>query len=198
MSILSRLFGAKARPTMTGDQAAALRSLLEARTPPWHRVAPIVIDTIFQALAETELLDSFISASMEKQLVTSYEPLGHERPHVIRAQISQILCESGFREIVSLGKALKNKRTDEANKIGFTATNLFEPAIALSKDQIAGYIGMATIWGLFGITAKSHYYAERGSVELAEVRRQVPIIESDVIPADAYNIIETRLRALLR
>lgn len=183
---------------MTGDQAPTLRSLLEARTPPWHRVAPIVIDTIFQALAGTELLDSFISASMEKQLVTRYEPLGHERPDVIRAQISQILCQSGFREIVSLGEALKNERIGEARKIGFTATSLFKSAIALSKEQIAGYIGMATIFGLFGVTAKSHDYAKRGLVELAEVRRQVPIIKSDVIPADAYNVMETRLRALLR
>jgi hypothetical protein len=57
MSILTRLFGSKKRPTITGDQAPTARSLLKSRTPPWHQVAPIVIDAIFEALADTELFD---------------------------------------------------------------------------------------------------------------------------------------------
>ncbi len=122
---------------MVGKQAPTARSLLKARTPPWHRVAPIVVDAIFEALANTELFDSFVVASMEKKLVTRYEQLGLEEDNteVIRAQISQILCQAGFREISFLKEALERKQMDAAKKIGFSATNLFEPAIARNRLQ---------------------------------------------------------------
>jgi hypothetical protein len=74
MCILTRLLGSKNRPTMTDGQPPSARSLMKARTPPWHKVAPIVIDAIFE------------------------EQLGHEDRNVsvIRAQISGILYQAGF------------------------------------------------------------------------------------------------------
>ena len=101
MSILTRLLGSKNRPTMTDGQPLSARSLMKARTPPWHKVAPIVIDAIFEALAATELFDCFVLSSMENNLVSRYEQLGHEDRNVsvIRPQISGILCQAGFQKI---------------------------------------------------------------------------------------------------
>jgi hypothetical protein len=59
MSILTRLLGSKNRPTMTDGQSPSARSLMKAHTPPWHKVAPIVIDAIFEALGATGLFDCF-------------------------------------------------------------------------------------------------------------------------------------------
>jgi hypothetical protein len=90
---------------------------------------------------------------------------------VVRAQISGILCQAGFKKIAVLEEEVKNKRVDAASETGFAATNLFEPAIAMSKDQIAGYIGMAAIYELFGVQAKCHEYAKRGLLELQKSRQ---------------------------
>jgi hypothetical protein len=203
VSILTRLFGSKNQPTTTGDQTPTARSLLKARTPPWHRVAPIVIDAIFESLADTELFDCFVLASMEKKLVVRYEELGREDENVsvIRAEISGILCQAGFREIASLEKEMSNRRIDAARKIGFAATNLFEPAIAMSKDQIAGYIGMATIYALLGVKAQCHEYAKRGLFELQKVRQsaagQAMLRDSAVFPPDMLDQAERQLLGYL-
>jgi hypothetical protein len=162
-----------------------------------------VIDAIVEALADTELFDCFVLASMENKLVARYEQLGREDQNVsvIRAEISGILCQAGFREIASLEKEMSNRRIDAARKIGFAATNLFEPAIAMSKDQIAGYIGMATIYELLGVKAQCHEYAKRGLFELQKVRQsaagQAMLRDSAVFPPDMLDQAERQLLGYL-
>ena len=137
MSILNRLFGSKRRSKMAAGRAPTARGLLEARAPPWHRVPKLVIDAIFDALANTELFDCFVLQSMENNLVAQYEQLGGDNADVpiLRAQISQILCQAGLRKIAFLEEELRSGRINEANKLGFSATNLFEPAIAMSEKS---------------------------------------------------------------
>jgi hypothetical protein len=200
MSILTRLFGSKNRPARTDGQSPSARSLLKARTPPWHQVAPIVIDAIFEALADTELFDCFVFASMENKLVARYERLGRddENVSVIRAAISGILCQAGFREIAALEKELSNRRIDAAKKIGFAATNLFEPAIAMSKNQIAGYLEMAAVYRLFGVKAKYQDYAERGLVELQKMKQDAAWqAMRDSFPPDMLDQAERQLLSYL-
>jgi hypothetical protein len=110
MSILNRLFGLNYRGLDRGETLAP-RELLIARAPPWNRVPPPVIKAILAALDGTSLLDCFVRESMARQLVSRYESLAQGKPEatVIRAQISGILCRAGFRQIVSLGKAVKNQ-----------------------------------------------------------------------------------------
>jgi hypothetical protein len=69
----------------------------------------------------------------------------------IRAQILGILCQAGFKKSPFLKKKVN---TGSAGEIGFAAIYLFEPTIAMSKDQIAGYIGMAAIYELLGVKAQ--------------------------------------------
>jgi hypothetical protein len=202
MSILTRLFGSKNRPKTAGGQTPTARGLLNARTPPWYRVAPIVIDAIFEALADTELFDCFVLESVESNLVARYEHLGGEDDDVsiIRAQISQILCQSWFQKIASLEKELRNGRIDAAKKLGFSATNLFEPAIALSENQIAGYIGMAAVYDLLSIKAKSQDYARRGLIELEKVRQSAAgqaMRHSTIFPSGIDDQAERQLRGYL-
>lgn len=199
MSILTRLLGSKNRPTMTDGQSPSARSLLKARTPPWHKVAPIVIDAIFEALAATELFDCFVFSSMENGLVSRYEQLGHKDRNVsvIRAQISGILCQAGFQKIAVLEKEVN---TGSAREIGFAAINLFEPAIAMSKDQIAGYIGMAAIYELLGVKAQCHEYAKRGLLELQKTRESAArqaMRDSAVLAPDMLDQAERQLRGYL-
>ena len=202
MSFLSRLLGSKNRTTMADGQPPSARSLMKARTPPWHKVAPIVIDAIFEALDATELFDCFVLSSMQNNLVPRYEQLGHEDDNVsiIRAQISGVLCQAGFQKIAMLEKEVSDKRIDSANKIGFEATNLFEPAIAMSKDQIAGYTGMATIYGLLGVKAKCREYARLGLLELRRTKRSAAgqaMRDSSVFPPDMLDNAERQLLGYL-
>ena len=175
---------------------------MKARTPPWDKVAPIVTDAIFEALDATELLDCFVLSSMENNIVSRYEQLGHEDQNisVIRAQISGILCQAGFQKIAVLEEEVSNKRIDSASKIGFAATNLFEPAIAMSKDQIGGYIGMAAIYGLLGVKAQCHEYAKRGLLELQKIKQSTAgraMRDSTVFPPDMLDQLERQLRGYL-
>jgi hypothetical protein len=200
MSFLTQLFGSK-KPA-TGVHAPTMRSLLKAGTRPWHKVAPIVIDAIFEALDETELFDSFVVASMEKKLVVRCEALGSKQDNtkIIRAQISDILCQAGLLEIESLKEALGQNKIEKAKKIGFSATNLFEPAIALAHNQIAGYIGMATIYGLFGIVEKCQAYAKRGLLELRKTKQSAAgqaMRDSAVFPPDMLDQAEQQLLGYL-
>jgi hypothetical protein len=198
MSILSKLFGSKTAPTTARDQTPTARSLLNARAPPWHRVPPIVIDAIFEALAGTELFDCFVLESMENSLVAQYEELGREDDDVpiIRAQISQILCQTGFEKIGFLEEELRTGRINRANKLGFSATNLFEPAIALSEHQVSGYIGMAAVYDLLRSKDKSEDYAIRGLLALEKIRRSVggqAMRLSSVFPPDMLDQAERQL-----
>jgi hypothetical protein len=176
-----------------------------ARAPPWNRVAPIVIDTILEAITDKGLLEAFVLRSMDAGLVARYEALGREDddPTVIRAQISHILCQTGSRAIVSAAEARKAKQTDAATTALMVAGDTFEAAITLAKNQIAGYIGMAQLYGLVGKSAQSHDWAKRGLVELEEMRHGfaelgiAPFQGSDIIPADALDQMEQQLRGYL-
>ena len=143
---------------------------------------------------------------MENNLVSRYEQLGCEQlgredrdVSVIRAQISGILCQAGFQKIAVLEKEVN---TGSAREVGFAAINLFEPAIAMSKDQIAGYIGMATIYELLGVKAQCHEYAKRGLLELQKTKQSwagqaMSRGYSAVFPPDMLDQIERQLRGYL-
>ncbi len=202
MSILTRIFRSKNRPTMLDGQPPSARSLLKGRAPPWHKVAPVVIDAIFQALDATELFDCFVLASMDNNLVPRYEQLSHEDRNVsvIRAEISEILCQAGFQKIATLEKEMGNKRIGSARKLGFAAANLFEPAITMSKDQIAGYIGMARTYDLLGVQAQCHEWAKFGLLELQKTRHSAAgraMRDSTVFPRDMLDQAERQLRGFL-
>ena len=184
---------------MTDGQSPSARSLLKARTPPWHKVAPIVIEAIFEALGATELFDCFVFSSMEENLVSRYRQLGHKDRNVsvIRAQISGILCQAGFQKIAVLEKEVN---TGSSREIGFAAISLFELAIAMSKDQIAGYIGMAAVYELLGVKAQCHEYAKRGLLELQKTRQSATgqaMRDSAVLPPDMIDQAERQLRGYL-
>ena len=193
MSIMSRLFGSR-------NQPRSFRSLLKARTPPWHKIKPEVTDAIFQALDATELFDCFVLSSMENNLVSQYENIRHEDISIIRAEISGILVRAGFQKLAVLEKEVTNNRIDAAKKLGFEATNLFEPAIAMSNDQTGGHLGMATVYGMLGIEAKRREWAERGLSELQRIKQSAAgqaMRHSTVVPPDMLEQEERILRSFL-
>jgi hypothetical protein len=88
------------------QDSPTVKDLLIARAPPWDRVAPDIVKTILAAITDKGLLEAFVMHSMNAGLVARYEALdGDSDPTVIRAQISQILCETGNRAIPTLTKA---------------------------------------------------------------------------------------------
>jgi hypothetical protein len=179
-----------------------VRDLLIARTPPWNRVPPTVISTILEAIPDKGLLEAFAMHSMDTGLVARYEALGQDgdNPTVIRAQVSQILCEAGNRAIPSLAKALAAKQTDAAHKTIMLAGDVFEAAIALTKNQIAAYAGLAAIYCMVGKKAEAQNYAKLGLSELEEMRRAPgasALGESSIFPADIFEQVERQLRGYL-
>jgi hypothetical protein len=178
-----------------------MKDLLIARTPPWNRVATIVINTIVEAIPDKGLLEAFIMRSMEAGLVARYEALGGESSDKsIRAQISQILCETGNQAIPSIAKALEVNQKDAVLKAFMVANDTFEAAIALEKTQIAAYLGMAIMSGLLGKTTKSQNYATLGLSELEKMRRDPAsraISSSGIFPPDILDQAEHQLRTCL-
>jgi hypothetical protein len=70
----------------------------------------------------------------------------------------------------------------------------------MSKDQIAGYIGMAAIYELFGVKAQCHEYAKRGLLELEKTRQSEAgqaMRDSAVFPPDMLDQAERQLRGYL-
>ena len=191
------------RPTMADARSApTVKSLLMARDPPWDRVAPIVIDTILEAITDKGLLEAFVMHSMNAGLLVRYEALGREDddPTFIRAAISHILCQTGNTAMVSLQKAVEANQKDTWLNACTVARDTFEAAIALAKNQIAGYIGMARLYGLVGKTAQSHDWAKRGLLELEEMRRSQTakaLRDSTIFPPDMLDQVELQLRSYL-
>ena len=111
MSILRRLFGRRGKrereDTAPGPRPT-LKELLIAQTPPWDRVPHAFIQLVVEVLSDTGLLDAFIMHSVEEGLVARYAIIceGDFYAPVIRAQISQILCETGNRALPVLAKAI--------------------------------------------------------------------------------------------
>jgi hypothetical protein len=184
------------------QNAPTVKDLLIERAPPWNRVAPVVIKTILAAITDKGLLEAFVMHSMNAGLVAKYEAIGRDSdPTAIRAQISQILCETGNRAVPTLAKELAAKKMEAATKTLMLAGDAFEAAIALAKNQIAAYAGLATIYGLVGKRAESHEYARLGLAEVEKMRRgplgQALRDGSAIFPADILDQMERQLRTYL-
>jgi hypothetical protein len=183
------------------QDAPTVKDLLIARAPPWNRVAPVVIKTILAAITDKGLLEAFVLHSMNAGLVARYEALGGDSdPTVIRAQISQILCETGNRAIPTLTKALGAKQMEAATKALMLAGDAFEAAITSAKNQIAAYAGLATIYGLVGKGAEAQKYARLGLSELEKMQQDPAsraLRASTILPADIFDQMERQLRACL-
>jgi hypothetical protein len=183
------------------QEVPTVKDLLIDRAPPWNRVAPAIIEIILAAITDKGLLEAFVLHSMNADLVAKYEVLGRDSdPTVIRAQISQILCEAGNRAIPLLAKALQANQEDAAHKALQLAGDTFESAIALANNQIAAYVGLATMYGLVGKKTESQSYAERGLSELEKMRRgpaSLAMRDSTIFPADILDQMERQLRTFL-
>jgi hypothetical protein len=183
------------------QDAPTVKDLLIARAPPWNRVAPVVIKTILAAITDKGLLEAFVQLSMNAGLVATYEALGGDSdPTVIRAQISQVLCETGNRAIPTLTKALGAKQMEAATKALMLAGDAFEAAMTLAKNQIAAYAGLATIYELVGKEVEAQKYARLGLSELGKMRQDPAsraLRDGIMLPADILDQMERRLRACL-
>jgi hypothetical protein len=204
------------RTTMTNEEAeraprskvqdvrshSTVKDLLIARTPPWNRVAPLIIDTILEAISDKGLLEAFVMHSMNAGLVPRYEALdGNTDPTVLRAQISHFLCETGDRAIPLLANALAANQMEAAKKALMLARDTFEAAMVMAKNQIAAYRGLATIYGMVGKAAEADKYARLGLVEVETLRRG-PLGRalregSAIFPADTLDKAERQLRSYL-
>jgi hypothetical protein len=203
MSILKRLFGSKQpKEEATQTSQSPFTDMLITRAPPWNRVAPIVITTVLEAITDKGLLEAFVFHSMQAGLVARYVTLSQEdtNPEIIRAQISRILCETGNRAVPLLADALGRKQTDAATQTMMLAADMFEAAIALAKNQIAAYAGLATLYGMVGKRAKAQNYAKLGLSELEDMRRTpegLALRKSSVFPPDIFEQVERQLRSYL-
>ena len=203
MSIFSRLFGNKpsrAKPFYANATREEQQEWF-TRTSPWNQVSPKVISAILDGITDKVLLEAFVLRSMKAGLVARYKVFNHDdfgSPKVVRAGISQIHCETGNRAIATLKEALATNQSATAKDACVLAADTFEPALALAKDQLMAYVGMATLWGLCNKRAECHDYAERGLRELEVARHdEALLVRNGVIPAGAFDQTERQLRSYL-
>jgi len=202
MSILRRLFRSKTYSAAHPGQPSTFRQLLRARTSPWDRVPTPVIDAIFDALGTTELFDPFVLASMEAKLLKQFEAMDadFEALPLARARISMILSQAGFRELDRVVSDVKAGRVKQAREHGRLVADLFDTAIAFSSDQIGGYLGMAGLFGLLGVKARSAEYARRGLDELKRIRNSDAgraMSKSAALSSTINDTVERQLREFL-
>jgi hypothetical protein len=205
MSILNRLLGLKARqkrPTSDKRALPTLRELLLSRTPPWDSVPQTFVQLVANVLGDKGLLDSFIFHSLQERLVARYALICEDGFHetVIRAQISQILCETGFRALPELVEAIEGDQRDKSVKTLMLAGDCFEMALAFERLQLGGYVGLAQAYAIAGKRDKSREYAELGLALLEEVPEQpgseaISRGESSTISPDVFNQTERELRS---
>ena len=207
MSILKRLFGPREKREREGtapEPRLTLKEMLIAQIPPWDRVPRAFIQLVVEVLDGSGLLDVFIFHSVKEGLVARYAIIceGGFSASVIRAQISQILCETGNRALPALAKLMaKGERGDKGVKALMLCCDCFEVAIAFERTQVAGYIGLAHAYATIGRRDKSHEYAERGMSLVAEFRADPLWMsargESRFFPLDADDQMERQLRIYL-
>jgi len=178
--------------------------MLIARTPPWDRVPSAFVQLVVEVLGDKGLLDVFISHSMEEGLVGKYALICEDDFYapIIRAQISQILCETGNRALPVLATAMAEGQRDKSVKALMLAGDCFEAAIVFERSQLGGYVGLAHAYATIGKQDKSHEYAELGLSLLAEVRsdpgsKAIALGESSIIPPDIFDEAERQLRTYL-
>jgi hypothetical protein len=190
----------------------AWKESLLARTPPWHKVEPLVINTIVDVLADTGLLDSFIWHSMQAGLIANYERIGQlgqedqaeSDPRMIRARISEVLCRTAHQALPLLAKTMTarwvwNRKEKAVNQAMF-AGDLFEAAIIFAEDQTVAYGGLATVYRLIGREDKAHNWAARGLARLEQLKQSKAgqaLRHSTVFPPDMFEQEERWLRNLL-
>ena len=71
----------------------------------------------------------------------------------------------------------------------------------MAKNQIAGYVGMATIYNLLGVEEKCSEYAKRGLFELERMKERGEVQalrDSEVFPPDMFEREEHLLRGYLK
>jgi hypothetical protein len=198
MSILNRLFGSKVqsdnRKPFHRNFTREEREDWFAHTPPWNQVEPTVVDAILDGFTDKTLLEEFVLISMKADLVPDYALLGREEtdPSIIRVHVAQILCRIGNRAVVNFKKAMKAGEKDTMEEAAILALGALQPATMLGTNQVAAYAGMAALYSLVGKRAKSHRYAERGLIELEELRR-----EASADAADVLDQVERRLLSYL-
>jgi hypothetical protein len=160
---------------------------------------------VVEVLSDPGLLDAFIMHSVEEGLVARYAIICERDFYapVIRAQISQILCQTGNRALPALAKLMaKGQRGDKGVKALMLCCDCFEAAIAFERTQVAGYIGLAHAYATIGRRDKSHESAECGLSLLAECRdgpaaKAIASGESRLIPPDIFDQMERQLRIYL-
>jgi hypothetical protein len=201
MTILNRLFGKKLRKEAKPFYTNVTREEKQdwfANTPPWDRLHRSVINVLLDRITYKTLLEALVVASMRYDLVKQYEALGDSDSNVVSAQMSQVLCRAGNQALVWLEQALTANKPNEAARAFGLVNDTFEPAIALAKNQVVAYAGLSAAYGMVGQRSSSHDFAERGLIELAEMRRFDHLFrQSQVIPADATDQLEAQLRGLL-
>ncbi len=189
MSILRRLFGGM-RPS---GPTATVRELFVARVPPWNKVHPDITELMLAKLDGTGLLDSFVNASMTHNLIPSYTAIDPmQSSDIAAAQISQILCQSGMRDVGRLAEARSRNHSKGIHEFAFSATNQLEPAILFSKDQIAAYLGMAQVYDLLSVGREKLEWATKGLRRLEKLKAY-----ENVLPGYAYKQLEDSLSELI-
>ena len=71
-----------------------------------------------------------------------------------------------------------SKRINAALKALLLAGDTFETAIALAKNQIVAYVGLATAYAMVNKQAECRDWAQRGLVELVEMRKEFQEIDA--------------------
>jgi hypothetical protein len=144
---------------------------------------------------------------MEQGLLARYAVIcggdNRHEPAIIRAQISQILCETANRGLPVLAKAVAGEKRDKIVNALMLCGDCFEAAIAFERTQVGACIGLAQAYAIIGNIVKSHEWAKMGLALLAEVRdyqgsKVIARGESSIFPPNIFDQMGRQLRTYLK
>lgn len=137
-----------------------------SRTRPWHKVDPEIIDALIRLYGDNPMFEVFVITSMENNLVEKYGDIGRTctDPNVACSVISGILIKKGAQSSKCISESFQsgNIDADRLSKSFSNAMNLLESSIIVDRNQIDGYVQLASLLGLLNKKEEALDYIRQG------------------------------------
>jgi tetratricopeptide (TPR) repeat protein len=183
MGFLGSLFGGRIQNENTSKRFVECRSAAErkewfARTRPWNRVSPTVIAALASRLdGEPTTFERFVATSFKCGLIPMYERL-NSGSGIAPTMVAALLCQAGatsMRQMFALRELLAQERgsqdqVDEAAQHTSLSVDAYEVALALDRNSVPAYGGLASILAMTGRAEEALKYAKQGIEVIREMK----------------------------
>ena len=156
-----------------------------ARTRPWHKVDPRIIDALIAKYNDNPMFEVFVVTSMEKSLVGEYEEIGRKGidPIVACSVISGILFRHGASAAAQVMKMFKsgNQDKNKFSKFYSEALDMLESSTIIDTNQVGAYVQLASLKALLSKNDEALSFVRQGLATIQRIRESnIPFHKSNI------------------